>query len=332
VSVGPPFKALRSSGTIAGGVSEKILVEFNPTSPGVYESRMILTMAEAPGGAFEVILKGKAVLSPAQAGVVIPPPPDHLVRKWEQEQAALQLEEAAKRAVFNASRKPEGTDTDDDSDGTSDSALADEGDADARMAKVPAVFLAAFGQTQNPDTDADVPVEIPEGDTEPDPQENPKEKKPSPQFTIASNSSVVVSSARQTIPGQTMRATVNGGTVRLDGRLRFPDIAFAFGQNLSLEQWGNITGKVSPDGSVEMDMVVRIEDTNRFVFDLPVKLTTSMTVGYSTEGRQIFTSGVPRNPGDGAIKLVGIANIPLGAGTSIDEAPIILEVLGWLEI
>jgi hypothetical protein len=89
-------------------------------------------------------------------------------------------------------------------------------------------------------------------------------------------------------------------------------------------------GAVQPDGSVNAQITLRLDDPGGAVLDLPMQLTTGMAVGYSAEGRLMFANGIPRDPATGDLKLVGIVNIPLGKGSALDKAPVYLEILGRL--
>ena len=226
--------------------------------------------------------------------------------------------------------------------------------------------IAAFGMSLGGGPDLnDIPAPIPEGETVPDlpPGDDPgddsgngadpadgndadpdsgdggrndddaeTDQDPTGLFTIAPNSTVLVYSSREPIMFQSHRLVVNGSSFLLDGRMIFPTLSMAFGQNISLDQWGNIQGSIGADGSVQMSMTVRIYDTNGNILDLPLNLTTGMAVGYSSEGRLMFANGIPRDPVTGNVKMVGITNVPLGQGSSIDKAPVYLEILARLQI
>ena len=160
-----------------------------------------------------------------------------------------------------------------------------------------------------------------------------EEKKNVPIFIVAPNSSVLVYSSKESLSLQTfpVRAASDGSVFEIDGRIKFPELAMAFGETIGLKQWGNAQGVVTTDGNVEMGLVLRLDDPNgAVVLDLPIRMTTKMTVGYSAEGRLMFANGVPRDPTTGDFKLVGIANIPLGTGGSLDKAPVFVELLGRL--
>jgi hypothetical protein len=182
-------------------------------------------------------------------------------------------------------------------------------------------------------TDGGSGGETKDGGTSSDATKGPEEKKIIPTFTVAPNSSVLVYSSKGPLNLQALpvRATSDGSVFELDGRIRFPELALAFGEIIGLKQWGNAQGVVSVDGNVEMGLTLRLDDPNgAMVLDLPIKLTTKMTIGYSAEGRLMFANGVPRDPTTGDFKLVGIANIPLGTGGSLDKAPVVVELLGRL--
>ena len=57
-----------------------------------------------------------------------------------------------------------------------------------------------------------------------------------------------------------------------------------------------------------------------------------MAVGYSAAGRMFFDSGSKRDPVTGNVKMVGIANIPMGQGSSIEKAPIYFALLGRIQL
>ncbi len=171
------------------------------------------------------------------------------------------------------------------------------------------------------------------GGSSSDATKGPEDKKNIPTFTVAPNSSVLVYSSREPLSLQVfpVRAASDGSVFELDGRIRFPELALAFGEIIGLKQWGTAQGVVSADGNVEMGLTLRLDDPNgAMVLDLPIKLTTKMTVGYSAEGRLMFANGVPRDATTGDFKLVGIANIPIGTGGSLDKAPVVVELLGRL--
>lgn len=151
-------------------------------------------------------------------------------------------------------------------------------------------------------------------------------------FTIAPNSSVVVYSNRGPLPLQSHTLTfTSGSALRINGRLTLPEVGLAFGEFITLEQFGPITGTLSQDGSVVMNMTLRVHDSGGFV-DLPVQLTTGMTAGYSAAGRLFFDSGIRRDPVTGNVKMVGIANVPMGKGSMIEKAPVYFEVLGRIQL
>jgi hypothetical protein len=229
-----------------------------------------------------------------------------------------------------------------------------------------AVLMAAFGVTQDQAEDINnVPVPMPEGDTKPDlpPAESPgsEPSDPSgatdpeedqgpggdetvpdsevdssarkvPTFTLAPNSRILVFSSSESIDLQTFPIRLSAGesAFEVHGRIRFPDLSMAFGQTVGVKQFDNLVGAVQPDGSVNAQITLRLDDPGGAVLDLPMQLTTGMAVGYSAEGRLMFANGIPRDPGTGDLKLVGIVNIPLGKGSSLDKAPVYLEILGRL--
>ncbi len=383
-----PFRAGQGSLTLDPSVSTGLEITFDPKEAGVYQERLTISLGKPVNETIEVIVRGEAILSPLDAGVPIPPPPDQAIRQYREREMERILAEAGAAMSHEAAVAAEGEESGgegaEDGDGE-DAAPSDDtgrGSADDRRgstnpaALYPAV-IAAFGLTQTRGEDINnVPAPIPPGDTKPklppptadssgssleqgtsqkgednedqddsgsqggdDGEGNggqgddPPRKVPT--LTVAPNSSLLVFSSREPLDLQAFPVTFlpDAGLFRMDGRMWFPDLALAFGETVRVRQFDDLVGTLSPDGSIQMKVTLRLDDPNgAVVLDLPFTLTTGMAVGYSAEGRVMFANGVPRDPVTGDVKLVGIANIPLGAGSSLDKAPVYLELLGRLQL
>jgi len=307
-----------------------------------------------------LVLRGEAVLSPEDAGVPIPPPPDQMTREHQQKEIARMVAEA-RTALSDGSAAAGDAGGDASAEGERSSARKS-GDASGSFGgeggpSIPyPVVLAAFGQYQSPEEDPNrIPVPIPSDDVKPDlppsdtgdegaPPEDEgqgKQEKDEQQpeaekirgFTVAPNSVVAVHSSQEPLQLQSfpVNFSPDGASFQVDGRIKFPLLALAFGENVGVEQWGNLVGSLAPDGSMQMALILRLQDPGEAVLDLPITLTTGMAVGYSAGGRVMFANGVNRNPATGDFKAVGITNIPVGAGSALDKAPVYVELLGRLE-
>jgi len=152
-------------------------------------------------------------------------------------------------------------------------------------------------------------------------------------FIIAPNSSVVVYSNRVALPLQAHPITVTpGSSLMIESRMALPEFMLAFGEFVSLEQWGPISGTLAQDGTVVMNMNLRVQDSGGASITLPLQLTTGMAVGYSAAGRMFFDSGTKRDPVTGNVRMVGIANVPMGQGSAIEKAPVYFELLGRIQL
>ncbi len=384
VSLDGPFRAERSDVRLNPNVSTRFAVVFDPKKPGVYEQRLRLTLGDDTNPAVqdvEVLVRGRAVLSPQAAGVAIPPRPDEAIRRYQQERYANQLEEAQAAAESQPwgeeEDSPAGEVWDPDDEAVAinpDGGPGSPAPAHPRspdQLRMAAMAVAAFGEEAGPDLN-DVPVPVGEGQTVPDlppagddddaagdddhgegtagddspiddnegeddkkapEEEDEEDDQGAGLFTIAPNSSVLVYSSEAAMAFQAHRITVSpNGTLVMDGRMHLPELAFAFGQSISLEQWGHLTGTLAPDGTVVMTMVLRINDFNGSFIDLPMQLTTGMAVGYSAAGRMFFANGIPRDSLTGNVKMVGITNIPMGSSSSIEKAPVYFELLARIQL
>jgi hypothetical protein len=79
-------------------------------------------------------------------------------------------------------------------------------------------------------------------------------------------------------------------------------------------------------------VALKVDDSGGASIVLPLQLTTGMAVGYSAAGRMFFDSGTKRDPVTGNVKLVGIANIPMGQGSSLEKAPVYFALLGRIQL
>jgi hypothetical protein len=353
ILIDSPFQVSRTSLTIAPGSRGWVDVTFRPEKAGSFEGRAEIHVGGPVNQVFFLALRGQGVLSPQDAGVSIPPPPDAAALERRQRETERILAEAREWEQERAARQAAGEDTGDE--GTATQKAARSG-GPAGVIPYP-VVLAAFGEQLDPTQDSNrIPVPIPEGDTQPELKDEADEgdpntsggnnaarrKREDPEveakklkgFIIAPNSSILVHSAEEAIDLQTFPVHFgsDGSSFRVDGRIRFPELSLAFDQHVGLQQWGNLTGVLLPDGSMEVQMTLRLHDPNEAVLDLPVQLTTGMAVGYSTGGRLMFANGIPRSSSSGDFKLVGVTNIPIGTGSSLERAPIYIELLGRLEI
>lgn len=368
VRVEPPFHVERGALDLEPGVTTGLPITFTPTTPGHYESQVFLKLGEPVGRELTLVVRGDALLSPADAGVPIPPPPDLANRLHKEQEIARQRAEAERHAALAGAGEDEagaGDADEDDQEGSTqlDRRAPADGEGRSASALSPGMLLA-FGVVEEGAADENnVPVPIPDEPKKPDlppPDEengqpgqvgednggsdrdgqggdegaSPEAKKRLPSFIIAPNSSVLVHSSEAFIGLQAFHVNLppSGGAFQVDGRIKFPELGMAFGETVDLEQWGNLEGSIAPDGQIEARLVLRIHDPNQNVLDLPVMLSTKMAVGYSAGGRVMFANGIPRDPATGDFKLVGISNIPLGAGSSLDNAPVFLEILGRLEL
>jgi hypothetical protein len=159
------------------------------------------------------------------------------------------------------------------------------------------------------------------------------EARKTPTLTVAPNSSLLVHSAKETLPLQTLRAVTSpdGTTFQVEGRIKFPELLLAFGERISTRQFDNMVGSLAPDGSMNMGLTLRLDDPGGVTIDLPVQLTTGMSVGYSSAGRIMFGNGIPRDPVTGDFKVVGITNIPMRVGSALEKGAVVVEILGRLE-
>jgi hypothetical protein len=114
--------------------------------------------------------------------------------------------------------------------------------------------------------------------------------------------------------------------------MALPEFMLAFGETVGLEQWGPISGTLGSDGTVVMNMILRVQDSGGSTLNLPLQLTTGMTVGYSAAGHMFFDTGMKRDPVTGNVKMVGIANVPMGVGSMIEKAPVYFELLGRIQL
>jgi len=152
-------------------------------------------------------------------------------------------------------------------------------------------------------------------------------------FVIAPNSTVVVYSNKLGLALQALPFTLSHGSmITIGGRMSLPEFPLAFGEMITLEQWGGITGTIAPDGSVVMNTSLRVSDSGGASIVLPLQLTTGIAVGYSAAGQMFFDSGMKRDPVTGNVKMVGIVNIPIGQGSAIEKAPVYFAVLGRIQI
>lgn len=164
-------------------------------------------------------------------------------------------------------------------------------------------------------------------------EETSSEDRKPPTFTVAPNSSLLVHSAKESLPLQTLRAVTSpdGTTFQVEGRIKFPELLLAFGERISTSQFDNMVGSLAPDGSMQMSLTLRLDDPGGMTIDLPVQLTSGMSVGYSSAGRIMFANGIPRDPVTGDFKVVGITNIPMRVGSALEKGAVIVEILGRLE-
>lgn len=350
-----PFAATQETLLLPPGVRTGLDVTFSPKRPGTYEGRAVLSLGAPVNDVVNLVVRGEAVLSPEDAGVPIPPPPDQAVRERREKEIAEMVAEA-RSALREESQAAGGEGPAAEGDGSmTESKSASSASVQEGGPSIPhAVVLAAFGQTANAAEDPNqIPVEIPGKETEPDlppanggdegaEEEDGEQQDDDPQpdvedlkaFTVAPNSLVAVHSSQEPLQLQTfpVNFSPDGASFQVNGQIRFPELALAFGQRVEVEQWGGLAGTLAPDGSMQMKLIVRLEDPGEAVLDLPITLTTGMAVGYSAAGRVMFANGVTRNAATGDFKVVGITNIPVGAGSALEKAPVYVELLGRLEL
>lgn len=354
-----PFSAPQKSLSLSAGTPSEMTFTFDPAQPGTYEHQLSIQLDSPARDKLAVVLRGRAVRSLESAGVTVPPPPDLILRQYREQQIAKAAAEAraiasrlAREGSGSTAGQESGTmEAETSASGESATPAVSSGSPDAWSGgRARHAAMMAFGEVAGGSDDLNnVPVALPEVEKPELPQDedpeaddpgynNPgngpgKKTRPQPKFTVAATSSILIHSSKQSIEGQVLplRVVGNGTVFAIDGRIRFPDVVFAFGETVSLDQWGNIHGTVSTDGTVRMALTLRIHDPNGNVLDRAIDLTTAQAVGYSSAGRLMVRQGIPRDT-EGILTLVGLSNIPVGAGSSLDAATIEIQLAGRLEL
>ncbi len=156
-----------------------------------------------------------------------------------------------------------------------------------------------------------------------------------PRLVIDSNAQLFLGGQAEQFPYQVLGITVveetGGWKLSLNERVTFPEVEYAFGQVMRLEQWGDAEGFLSSSGEMNFNLTVRLVDTNGAVIDIPLKLTTTEAIGLATSQTGVFVTGSPWDSGSGTFDLVEIQNIPHGFESAVEGKPLIIKISGRLE-
>ncbi len=129
----------------------------------------------------------------------------------------------------------------------------------------------------------------------------------------------------------------------LDGWFQFPRVEFAFGQFIDIVQEDPTRAPFDPaTGAVNLTLTLKVVDPAGGSVEIPAALTTGATFGKTREdfplcfpgfsGNPSFCNGTPRSPTTGALRLVGIVNVPVGRGSEVEREPVILEISAVLPV
>ncbi len=119
-----------------------------------------------------------------------------------------------------------------------------------------------------------------------------------------------------------------GGPVTLNGSIEFPQLGLAFGESMIFTPTGPITGVWdSGTGQVDLQVPVNAIDSDGDAAPLVLNLTTGVAYGRNQSGVVISAAGTPRMPDSQILKLVAIAQIPVGYHNGAEQRLVTLEVL-----
>ena len=142
-----PFATTQETLSLSPEARTLLEVTFRPERPGKYESHAVLNLGPPVNEVIELIVLGEAVLSPEDAGVVIPPPPDQELLEHE----AATMTALAKSPLRQEALARGGADDGDSAEGSDDSAMesgpgASSGPGEGWPAAFQPGMLVAFGE------------------------------------------------------------------------------------------------------------------------------------------------------------------------------------------
>lgn len=133
----------------------------------------------------------------------------------------------------------------------------------------------------------------------------------------------------------------SGRTLRSRGTLQLPPINIAFGESVNLFENQELLVQLNPSAGVStLEFPLWLVDSDGNRRELTTKLTTGLPATTDCAGQRYclglpgdpsYCTGSPWNATTGAVKFVGVVQVPFGAGTIVDCSGIVVVIKATIE-